>query len=80
MIRGQSCPNRCDSEGRLYGGTCVQCGGKGWIHADSPDPNTAPVVGRVRYHALLDQAMDATPEGQSFLGRFVDLIVMEGRQ
>lgn len=30
---------------------------------------------RQNYHNLLDKAMDMTPEGESFLGYFVNLVV-----
>lgn len=79
------CPNRCDSEGILYGGVCAGCGGKGWVYEKAtilplpPVPVVKKELTRAGYHEMLDRAMNATPEGESFVGRFVDLIVKEAR-
>jgi hypothetical protein len=35
---------------------------------------------RIHYHHLLDQAMDATKQGEYFLPQFVDLILRERDQ
>jgi hypothetical protein len=40
---------------------------------DSPAPQ--PDHPRARYHDMLDRAMDRTVEGESFLGKFVDMVL-----
>ena len=41
-------------------------------------PASQGSAGRSHYHDLLDKAMDTTPEGSAFLGRFVDAVLREG--
>jgi hypothetical protein len=68
---GFCCPE-CDREWDVEVVLTVRLG-----FPEAPEQKAPLASGRAHYHELLDRAMSATKEGDSFLGRFVDMVAKE---